>query len=685
MLEKFYNYTYLLKILLVLASLVPISLFFIELEYARPDLGNVSIFPYRSMLIIALYALVFFFLYLRGDVGQTLRTIKDTLILSILVFAFINIPLLLAKYASVIPSNTDSYIFLITNLTASICVISLVYFVRLVSGALAKLALAFLTAVVVIINCAYICIFYITGFEFGPTVLLHVGFTAALVAVKEYTSIIVALLFTLVIYFFLFHKYFIKEMSFRSGSFTISICLLAFFTNVVFYDDLISANLKGAIPSYAFYNSIKAHDLGGPESALDTYSSLRVLDSEKNVLRQYGISDENPHQQPIPPKRRHNIILIYLESFQNSLTKKGGWKGKPILPVVDSLADKFSTFNNYYNSETPTMNAIVSSQCGVDIQYNADPIMHNKKWIKELLDNQSSDAIAYNEKSLLCLSDVLHEYGYAQVFMKGADINFSNTKSFFSDHGYDELLGRDELSKEKHQERLNLWGLQDIDLFEEALVKLDELERKQPFNLTLLTVNSHAPGYEDPRCPAYKEGDEQLNGFHCTDFALGKFMTALFDRKIIKNTYVVIAGDHTLTRAPSLIGAYKDKLKFSWYGNTYFAAYSPYDDLPSDINTVGYTPDFAATVLDLLGFENVWFINGKSLLGERRNYQHLVAQTYELVDGVMSPNSNPPRRNECSQSEMKNTTISGASGKFSECEKAKIHGAQMKLIYEGAL
>jgi phosphoglycerol transferase MdoB-like AlkP superfamily enzyme len=637
-------------------------------------------------MVATFYSLVLAAIFQQGTIKNTLGNIKDSFVMSLLVFAYTCIPLLLLATVSSSSSHNDYYLILSLNFIFSICIASLFYLLRFVGHAFARLFSLLAMNVILIINILYVSILYETGFDFGPSVVLHASKEILGLVINEYGLLILSTVFIIISISFLFYKQWLAKREFKPGMLTTSLSLLAITANVMIIDKADYYTAKEVIPSLSLYDTIAVYNSNDYKNSIDYFSSVNYLDSEKEILQRHGITKNWEAKPATPPSKKQNVIIIYLESLQYELTKRGGWPEKPIVPVIDGLTDRFTTFNNFYNSTTPTVNAMISSQCGIDIEYEGYSIFSDGYNSDKTTNDHKTKTASYYKHRLSCMPDILKANGYTQVFMKGADIDFTNKRRFFEEHGYDEVLGRDELFDEtKHQAALNSWGLSDIDLFNEALTKLDELEKKQPFNLTVLTVNSHVPGFEDHRCPKYSDGNTLTNGFHCSDYALGNFLEAIFKRKLIENTYVFLVGDHTLFAAPSVIEAMEGKIPISWYGKTYFSIFSPNGELPKEMNVIGYTPDFAATVLDLLNFEGVRFINGKSLITERKKYPHLVTPNYEIKDGAIVQNEARDRWNSCTKEDISMTRITSNHEKYSVCERAKIYAAQMKLLYFGHL
>ena len=639
----------------------------------------------RFLLITVFYSLVLIIIYRLGRIKHTLDTIKEVIILSLLILAYTSIPILYAKFEAIISPQIDYYQIIAANFVSSVCIVSIFYLTRIIGHNIAKIVLLLVTSGIFIINCLYVSILYTTGFEFGPAVIFHASSETFELAIKEYTLVLIIFISILIPFAFLFYKLTISKIQFKRNLFLASLSLMALSSNAIIIN-LDHNTTKKLVPTYSLYKTLSEYGDSVFFKKMNWYSSLTFTEKEKNILYTLGIAKNLNSPQITPPKNKKNVIILYLESFQYDFTKQGGWTGKPLTPYIDGLTEKFTIFDHFYNSVTPTINAMISTQCGIDILLSEELMFDKAIDTSGFILSTDKGIVDFYKHKLKCFPDILKEHGYVQIFMKGADIGFSGKKVFFSEHGYDKMLGRDELNEhEKHSSTLNSWGLSDIDLFNEALKKLDELEKKQPFNLSILTINSHSPGFEDYRCPVYKTGNTLLNGIHCTDYAVGMFLESIFKRKLIENTYIILAGDHTLFNSPINKKLISDKVTMTWYGKTYLAIYSPDKKLPTEIHTSGYSPDFAPTVLELLGFQGARFITGKSLFSDRRHYQHLISPNYEIKNGRMEPETLLHRWNSCTENSIKSTIINYSSEYFSECQRARIFAAQQKLLYTNDL
>jgi len=279
----------------------------------------------------------------------------------------------------------------------------------------------------------------------------------------------------------------------------------------------------------------------------------RLADYFVQYQRSFGFAGTPEGQRvyreidPDPPSRHsvlaspgRNVVWIYMESLERAYTDPGIFPG--LTPNLDRLranALDFSGFEQFHNTGY-TMAGIFASQCGV-------PFFSSPFAGLDPVNGNNADETNFQRK-LACFGDVLHRAGYTQIFLGGAPIGFSNKGLFFHIHGYDEALGQQQLEEQYHNELAHSgWGLYDSDLFRIAVVRYRALANSgRPFNLTLLTLDTHPPhARPSPGCPHYQPDDNAvLQGVHCTDYLVGKFIDDISRDPAWKNTVVVVMSDH---------------------------------------------------------------------------------------------------------------------------------------------
>jgi phosphoglycerol transferase len=98
---------------------------------------------------------------------------------------------------------------------------------------------------------------------------------------------------------------------------------------------------------------------------------------------------------------------------------------------------------------------------------------------------------------------------------------------------------------------MNFWGLYDDDLLVHVKKKLIELHAsKKPFNLTFTTIDTHGPdGHFSKYCKAH--GIKDFPGIvECTSNQVAEFVQFMRQNGYLKDTNVVILGDHLAMENP---------------------------------------------------------------------------------------------------------------------------------------
>jgi len=235
-------------------------------------------------------------------------------------------------------------------------------------------------------------------------------------------------------------------------------------------------------------------------------------------------------------EHKKNLIYIYLEGFDMAFAD-AKYFSEELMPNMKKIQGfQFSKFKQASGTGW-TMAGIIASQCAIPIA----PVIQES--------NQKKGSYAHLDQ-YLCLGDLLKQQGYKNIFIGGADLNFTDKGSFFLAHGYDEVYGEKEWKKmgKNKNEDFNALGLSDSKLFEHARMMLSDLKQSsQPFNLTLLTLNTHGgSGERDLACQIDQKDRYSLtNKVKCTDKLLTSFVSWVQKTLPRGSTQIVVHGDHT--------------------------------------------------------------------------------------------------------------------------------------------
>lgn len=241
--------------------------------------------------------------------------------------------------------------------------------------------------------------------------------------------------------------------------------------------------------------------------------------------------------------KKHNLILIYLESMESTYTSRdnGGGKEHDYIKELCDLASNNVSFSNTDKLGGPwncfgtgwTMAALLASTSGVPFKL---PIEGNSAGKYE----QFLPGIA-------TLGDVLERYGYHNYFMCGSDVDFAGRKQFYEQHGnhkiFDYFTAVDEGFAADYE---NAWGICDNHLYEYAKKKITEIAENsvEPFDFTMLTVDTHhEDGFICELCDnTYPE--KYANVIACASKQAADFVAWCQNQSWYENTTIVMVGDH---------------------------------------------------------------------------------------------------------------------------------------------
>lgn len=296
------------------------------------------------------------------------------------------------------------------------------------------------------------------------------------------------------------------------------------------------------------------------------------------------------------PEKKRNLILIYVESLENTYTSKenGGNYPSDLIPELTALAKENLNFSH---QET----------------LGGAHVVAGTGWTTGGLVGQSSglplcvpaNCHAFNDDTdflpgARTLGDILAAEGYSQELCIGSEAAFGGRKFYYDKHGAYHIF---DLNEAHRQGRLpegyrEFWGFEDEKLFDFAREEVTRLASEgKPFNFTLLTVDSHHPyGYADRH---YREEYPQRlsNIIRGNSRKIGAFVEWLKEQPFYEDTTIVISGDH-LSMAAEYINATYDK----GYQRTIFNTFiHPQAETPRTKNRTFTSFDMFPTILTALG------------------------------------------------------------------------------------
>lgn len=232
-----------------------------------------------------------------------------------------------------------------------------------------------------------------------------------------------------------------------------------------------------------------------------------------------------------------NLVLIFLESGEEAYSDESLFEVNMNAPLEEATEgwQKFEPLD-VYDGGGWTMAGVVGTECGV-------PLRGPGIGVNDINSNEIGAEVSAYMPGADCLGDVLSQEGYKNVYLGGADAAFASKKNFLMSHGYDESkdLGT---WQELGETEFSMWGLSDRRLMERAKEEVTALhETGQPFNLTMLTLDTHEPVPQFDYCPT-ETADPAVSAYRCSLAQVAGFVDYLREMGYLDDTAVFITGDH---------------------------------------------------------------------------------------------------------------------------------------------
>ncbi len=313
--------------------------------------------------------------------------------------------------------------------------------------------------------------------------------------------------------------------------------------------------------------------LGPAEAFVDPrYPLVRTITPSPDSLR-----------LPTPP----NIVLVFLEGLDRRYLGQtyGEVKGTPFL---DRLKDDSVYFQHFFSNGVQTSRGLFATLCSTFPRLGAAAM-------------KTRYAHDY-----LCLPSLLQRQGYHTEMVIGQHRDLNRLQSFVARNGLQQLL--DEGDFPSGTERGGV-GIVDGALFDLCYERITQLQADhRPFFLTTLTLSTHHPFAAPDRHPdvhvlRQRVQDQYVAALRYTDLELERVFTRLVREGLLRNTIVVILGDHGRhepvgrTDIERKAGHFASPL-FVWMDDS---LRSPATYKPRTVSAVASQVDVAPTLLALSG------------------------------------------------------------------------------------
>lgn len=299
--------------------------------------------------------------------------------------------------------------------------------------------------------------------------------------------------------------------------------------------------------------------------------------------------------------KKRNLLLIYMESMESSYASReyGGYmKTADLIPKLRKLAGENVSFADRRGNElrglhntvgtTWTTGALFGTTSGVPFSFLTG---------KNTLGNDGEKFAS----GIFTMGDFLEKEGYYQEFLCGSDAVFGGRAALFSEHGkYNIFDYYTAIDKKYIDPNYKVWwGFEDHKLYEIAKDELTRVSKQEePFNLTMLTVDTHhVGGYRCKWC-GNKYKKNLSNVVSCADDQIYDFIRWCEKQDWYENTTIVIMGDHRrmdkqlVSKLPDF-----DRCVYNCFIN------SVHDDDKVDQTRLAATIDAFPTILSSIGYE----------------------------------------------------------------------------------
>lgn len=296
------------------------------------------------------------------------------------------------------------------------------------------------------------------------------------------------------------------------------------------------------------------------------------------------------------PEQKRNLVYIFLESMEISYANKkvGGAFEKNVIPELTKMALENEDFSgdielingaHAMSGTTWTMGAMFAHTAGLPLNIS--------------IEGNSMDTQESFFSGVVTLGDILREEGYSQTLLIGSDATFGGRRLYFTEHGqYDILDYKYAIENGWIPEDYYVWwGYEDQKLFQFAKQRLLELSKQNsPFNLTILTVDTHfEDGYICDRCENNYD-NQYANVMACSSKEIFEFVEWMKMQDFFENTTIVLVGDHATMDSDFCENVSKEfnrKVYVSYINalaermNNDFREYTTFDLFPTTLASLG--------------------------------------------------------------------------------------------------
>lgn len=370
----------------------------------------------------------------------------------------------------------------------------------------------------------------------------------------------------------------------------------AYFTSDSFLTSLALNPIQNLYDTYKFAKIGFGFDKEKTQKYYDEVADfLGVVNKDKeNINFSREIAAKNP--------KKYNVIILLTESLS---WDKTSFNAPEIdaTPEIVKLAKEGTLFTRFFTPTTGTARGVFTSITGLPDT--------------SVVKTSSRNPMIVTQHSLI--NDLP---GYQKFYFIGGSTSWGNIRGLLQ-YNIQGLKIFEEGTYE-NQDRNDVWGLSDLDMFRYAAKEL--AKTKEPFFAFIQTSGYHRPytipedhgtfklkNLDEKLLDEYGfKGNEEYNSMRFQDYAMGEFFDLIKKEPFYKDTIFLIYGDHGLT-------SFKSKnLKQSFIDLELTSNNVPLIVLGPGIGTtvndrVSSQADVTATMAGLLGIEHTQTAIGRNI------------------------------------------------------------------------
>jgi phosphoglycerol transferase MdoB-like AlkP superfamily enzyme len=311
-----------------------------------------------------------------------------------------------------------------------------------------------------------------------------------------------------------------------------------------------------------------------------------------------GFTGEKRVPIEIASGEKPHVLLVIMESFRSKdLNEKNA-------PRFMELMKKGVYFPRFYSNSVKTSRALTSIIFGIPSDVDGEDLSNQVDF------------------PLISLADILNQKGYNTAYFHNGPLEFENQMQLCANHGFKVIHGKNEIFMKYQEAPMTSWGVPDEYLMKYTANYLSESTSSQ--FITLFTMSNHHPwicpdsfnpGSFDKECS--KTYQRYLSTYRYSDYSLGLLVDELKRTDLLKNTVLLILGDHGQPMGEHEMNFIEQKCLYEENVHVPFLIYAEGRLNKSQVvDTLASQIDIVPTVMDLLHVGGLNHAVGSSLLRE---------------------------------------------------------------------